>query len=161
MLSVHYNHYQLLGQFQVHMGLYRYFNWCFSSVCEKCLMIVSVWLTNKVALLWSYFWCHLATHTVHKYCWLQMASRRRQAAMMPDSGDPPLASRPKRARKPTLRARHSGLSAARWWLGHWWQSWLAQQLLSRALVSYKWGKLLSSALEVLRHLRLRQHLVLT
>ena len=34
-----------------------------------------------------------------------MASRRRQAAKLPVSGDPPVASRPKRARKPTLRAR--------------------------------------------------------
>ena len=68
-------------------------------------MIVSVWLTNKLALLWRFFWCYLATHTVHKYCWLQMASRRRQAAKLPLSGDPPVASRPKRARKPTLRAR--------------------------------------------------------
>ena len=113
-----------------------------------------------------------------------MASRRRQVATLPDSGDPPVASRPKRARKPTLRARQQPVNSRgdaqdgpgetplmgdniqvtqqrAGGLNTDGSPVLAQQLLSSALVTYGWGKLLSCALEVLRHLGLRQHQVLT
>ena len=40
-----------------------------------------------------------------------MASHRRQTSMLPHSGDPPVASGPKRARKPTLHARQQAVNS--------------------------------------------------